>query len=247
MNWILICNGAHNGQFNMEFDLKLADECSDNTAYLRFYQWLPYAISLGANQLFNDINLVKAANDNIDVVKRPTGGRAVLHAEELTYSVIIPTASGLTPHEIYNKISLALVRGLIKYDSNLKNIKLENRQPDFSSLLKNPFGVICFASTAKHEVKYNGKKLVGSAQRRFKKVTLQHGSILVGAFHRYLLDYLNCDEKTKTELKQKMIDKTIELETILKRKVDYSQLIDSLVKGFEDEWEIKFVDQIKKK
>lgn len=247
MNWILICSGADNGQFNMEFDLKLAGQCPNNTAYLRFYRWLPYAISLGVNQSFNDINLVKAANNNIDVVKRPTGGRAVLHAEELTYCVVIPSSFGLTPREIYNKISLALVRGLIEYDSNLKNVKLENWQPDFFSLLKKPSGVICFASTAKHEVKYNGKKLVGSAQRRLKKVTLQHGSILVGTFHRYLSDYLNCDEKTKIELKQEMIDKTIELETILKRKVDYSKLIDSLVKGFEDEWKIKFVNQVKKK
>lgn len=240
MKWHFIDSGFNTGEFNMKFDLELANHCKKDDAYFRLYRWKPYCISIGANQSFEDINLEKAKNDGIDVVKRPTGGRAILHAEEWTYSVIYPMNYEYSPKEIYHKISRALIKGLEIYDNIFTNCELENIQPNFPKLLEEPTGVLCFASTAKNEVKFDGKKLIGSAQRKLNNSILQHGSILCGSFHQKLADYLYVDEETKIALHNELNLKTIEMETILNKKIDYEELKNCLVKGFEKEWQIQF-------
>lgn len=241
MNWKLIESGSLTGQENMDLDVELATHCSNNEAYFRLYRWTPYCITLGANQKFDDINLEKSKKDGIDVVKRPTGGRAILHAEEITYSVVIPLSCGMSPKEIYAKISNSLVRGLIEYDNQLaEHIELENVQPNFPDLLKDPSGVLCFASTAKSEVKFDSKKIIGSAQRKMGNTVLQHGSILCGSYHQKLADYLNVDDVLKKLLKEELSNKTVELESILKNSTDYDKLAEGLVQGFEKDWNISF-------
>lgn len=224
----------------MDFDLELARSCSLNDAYLRFYRWQPYCISLGANQKQEEVDTGKCKSDKIDIVRRPTGGRAILHAEEITYSVVLPLTGEKTPREIYSKISHALATGLRIYDERLSEIELESAQPNFPALLKQPSGMLCFASTAKSELKYAGKKIVGSAQRKLDKVILQHGSILCGKFHRKLPEYLVESDENKILLKNELEEKTIEIETILNRATDYEKLVDSLILGFEKEWQVNF-------
>jgi len=225
----------------MQIDFSIARNLADNEAFFRLYRWKPVCISLGANQKETEIDFQKTRRDNIDVVNRPTGGRAILHAEEWTYCAAIPLSINLTPHQIYAKISLALINGLVKYAPSLKQkLELENLQPNFPSLLKQTSGTLCFASTAKNEVKYNGKKLIGSAQRKLTNSVLQHGSILVGKYHRRLPEYLNTTEEERKILRTELTNKTTELETILNRKVNYSELKNSLIAGFEEEWKIKF-------
>lgn len=238
MNWNLIKDKFNTGQHNMDFDVELTKRCSNGSAFLRFYRWDPYCISLGANQKFSDIDLDKSAGDGLDVVKRPTGGRAILHAEELTYSAVIPLNSGFSNREIYTKISLALVRGLKIYDSRLDAVELENVQPNFPDLLNQPSGVLCFASTAKSEVKHNGKKLIGSAQRKMDSVVLQHGSILCGQYHKRLPEYLKVKESDVELLNAELSEKTTEIETIINTDVNYDKLQDALIQGFEEEWNI---------
>jgi lipoyl(octanoyl) transferase len=240
MIWQFIDSGANTGTYNMEFDLALAQSCRPEEAFFRIYRWNPYCISLGANQSFEDIDPVRTNQDGIDVVKRPTGGRAILHAEELTYSVVLPFNYELSPREIYFKISKALMRGLEIYNPLLANSELENHQPDFPKLLEEPAGVLCFASTAKNEVKFNGKKLIGSAQRKLNNVVLQHGSILCGTYHRELAGYLKCDDETSRALSTELNDKTTEIESILNEKIDYDKLKMCLKFGFELEWNVKF-------
>jgi len=240
MIWHLIDSGFGTGSFNMDFDLGLVQKVSPNDAYFRLYRWQPYCISLGANQNFSDINLDKAKADNIDVVKRPTGGRAILHAEEITYSVVLPYSHIITAKEIYQKISIALIKGLELYNPLLGKSELENLQPDFPKLLQQPSGVLCFGSTAKNEVKFGGKKIIGSAQRKLNNAILQHGSILCGTFHKYLVDYLFPDEIIKKKLADELSQKTIEIETILNEQVDYRHLKTCLIDGFEQVWQIEF-------
>ena len=81
MIWHFIDSESSSGEFNMELDVFLSEICKKDEAFFRLYRWNPYTISLGANQNINEIDLVKCKEDNIDVVKRPTGGRAILHAE----------------------------------------------------------------------------------------------------------------------------------------------------------------------
>jgi lipoate-protein ligase A len=242
MIWHFIDSGFNTGEFNMRFDLNLARNCDSDEAYFRIYRWNPYCISLGANQSFDDINLEKTNQDGIGVVKRPTGGRAILHAEELTYSGVLPLNCMYSPREVYMKISSALIRGLEIYNPILAKSELENVQPNFPKLLDEPTGVLCFASTAKNEVKFNGKKLIGSAQRKLNNVILQHGSILCGTLHRNLVNYINADDKTCNVLSSELNEKTTELQTILNEEINYEKLKTCLMMGFEFEWEMHFTN-----
>ncbi|MCB0744075.1 MAG: hypothetical protein KDC67_09235 [Ignavibacteriae bacterium] len=232
MSWQLIEYNTYSGKYNMEFDLQLVKNCFSNEAFLRFYGWEPHCISLGANQSYDDINQELTTKNNIDVVKRPTGGRSILHSDELTYSVVMPNNQQLSGRTLYEKISKAIIIGLAKYDSMLEKVMLENQQPNFQQLLNQPSGSLCFASTAKSEIKFEGKKLVGSAQRKLGNTILQHGSILIGPNHKSLVDYLNLDEELKLNLQNEMEMKTTEISTILNKHVNILELEKNIVFGF---------------
>lgn len=244
MKWKFIDSGVNTGKFNMDFDVFLAENFEKNTALLRLYRWNPYCISLGANQSFDEIDLHKTQYHQIDVVKRPTGGRAILHSQELTYSVIYPIEMQTSAKNIYNEINLALRKGLIKYDSKLVEIDLQHVQPDFKEIYKKEIGAICFAVSAKSELNFSGKKLVGSAQRKMGNVILQHGSILCGDYHMRIIDYLKINEIKKKEIRDEISLTTIDLKTALNIDIDYGKLNSSVLAGFEEHFSSVF-EQIK--
>lgn len=240
MNWKYLNTGFNSGQFNMDFDLFLVKNILPGEKILRIYRWKPHCISLGFNQSEKSLNLPKLKNDNIDYVKRPTGGRAILHSEELTYSVIYSLNSEQTVKELYREINLALKDGLSFYDNRLKQIELEHRQPDFSSLYKQEKGLICFAAAAKDEINFSDKKLIGSAQRKIGNVLLQHGSILCGENHKKIVDYLNLKNESLEKIENEIDKTTISLQEILDTPVDYERLTVSIVKGFEKHFKMNF-------
>ncbi len=239
--WQYRNTGFHDGTYNMEYDEHLAHQLQDGKILptLRIYGWKPHCISLGYNQNENEINKEQCKKLGIDIVRRATGGRAILHAEELTYSVVM-FAENFSIQEMSASISKALVRGLQLLGAN---VEYSTTQPKFSSLYKNPTSVPCFTSSAKYEIHFQGKKLVGSAQRRFssphaKEVLLQHGSILIGTAHKKLTDVLVIDEKTKMIIQQELQEKTTELSTILKKNISFDEVAEAIKKGFEEEWMI---------
>ncbi len=229
----------------MDLDVQLANEFNNSQVIFRVYRWKPYCISLGANQNFDEINIDKAKFNNIDIVKRPTGGRAILHSEELTYSVIYPIDYNTSAHDLYNQINLALKKGLINYNSLLSKIELEHQQPDFKQFYKEDRSAICFAVSAKSEINFNNKKLVGSAQRKLGRVILQHGSILGGDYHLKIADFLNLNEDRRAQIKNEIVNSTIDLKSILNEEIDYSKLSSSLKQGFEEHFKIRFQNDIK--
>ncbi|MGQ9798321.1 MAG: lipoate--protein ligase family protein [Ignavibacterium sp.] len=232
MNWEVILSGENTGKFNMDFDLELA-KSFPSTPVLRLYRWKPYCISLGANQKIDEINFEKAKADNIDVIKRPTGGRAILHSEELTYSVVFPIELNYSAKAIYNEINLALKAGLTFYNSSLEQLELEHDQVDFKNFYKEDKSAICFAVSSKSEINFNDKKLVGSAQRKIGKVVLQHGSILCGDYHLRITDYLNFDDKRRVEIRNEIARTTIDLKSILNQEINYEHLSDCIIQGFK--------------
>lgn len=240
MKWSFVDTGFNTGKFNMDFDLQLVSQSENNESVLRFYRWKPFCISLGANQPFNSINLKKTEQSGLDVVKRPTGGRAILHAEELTYSVVHPITSEFSPKVLYKEINLALKRGLSCYNPTLQKLGLENIQPHFPSFYKEAKSDLCFAVSAKSEINFEGKKLVGSAQRKIGNVVLQHGSILCGTFHKKLIEYLELSMEERADVKREIDSTTTELETVLNSKTDYEKLTISLKLGFENHFNISF-------
>ena len=210
---------------------------------LRLYRWKPWAISLGYNQDESDINVARAISEGIDVVRRPTGGRAILHAEELTYCVIME-AGRRSILQVYNEISRALVRGLALYGVS---VSLQKSQPDFREEYRQSSSIPCFSSSARYEIEWRGRKLVGSAQRRFgsgdRDVVLQHGSILCGPAHRLLSRYLAVqDAAGVSRVERDLAEHTVDLAELGGGPVDLGRLTRCIQQGFEEEWQIMFAD-----
>ena len=164
-----IDTGYNNAFTNMAIDEVLL---SSRVPVLRFYQWEPCAVSIGRYQDRNEIDIEYCTDNNIDVVRRITGGKAVLHEKELTYTFIIDKE--LMPRSIiesYKSISSAIIQGLrtLGLKPEMNSSKVENRD--------NP---VCFQEASFNELTINRKKFVGSAQVRKNGKLLQHGSILTG-------------------------------------------------------------------
>ena len=210
-----IDTGINTGLFNMATDFFMARNHLANPVF-RIYRWKPYCISLGYHQKLEEIDIARCKKDGVDIVRRETGGRAVYHSEEITYSMIIPKTSKFYSDsilEVYNKISSVLVKALKL--SGVVNAELESgKAPDFKELYKEKISSVCFSSTSTYEVVVNRKKLVGSAQKRLKDSVLQHGSILFGKKHLELIDYLNVAEDRKPRLKKMTVNKTTTIEDV---------------------------------
>lgn len=240
MIWKFFDTGINTGSHNMDFDLMLAKSLKSDEAILRLYEWKPYCISLGANQTEETLNLDNVLVDKIDVVKRPTGGRAILHSEELTYSVIYPSNKNYSKNDLYREVNLALKKGLVFFDRKLSDIDLENNSPHFPSFYKEEKSAVCFSVSSKYEINYHGKKLVGSAQRKIGNVILQHGSILCGHYHKKIVEYLNLQKLSPDNLRNEMDETTIDLKEILKYKIDIEKLKYSVRSGFEQHFDFSF-------
>jgi len=240
MIWKFTDTGFNNGSFNMEFDLLFAKNLKPDEAILRFYRWKPFCISLGSNQTEDALREDKISYDGIDVVKRPTGGRAILHADELTYSVVYPVKD-ISIRNLYRDINLAITKGLSHFDNHLRSLELEHNETHFPSFYKKDKSAICFAVSSKNEINYEGKKLVGSAQRKLGDVVLQHGSILCGNYHKRITEYLSLHDESLREIKKEMNETTTDLKEILNKPVEFDRLTASIKKGFEDHFKAEFL------
>jgi lipoate-protein ligase A len=244
MQWILLTGGDSPGDVNMKVDESTARALADGVGgpALRLYGWKPWAISLGHHQNIAEIDVDRAAADGIDVVRRPTGGRAILHAEELTYCVVMP-ADRRSVLDAYNEISAALIEGLRLFGVETT---LQKSQPRFSDQYRDPTSVSCFSSSARYEIEWRGRKIVGSAQRRFsgrmREVVLQHGSILCGPAHLRLAEYLRMgDRRTLERAAEALRRHTTDLSAVTGRSVDRDRLAMALQEGFERAWKVQFV------
>ncbi len=189
-----IDTGAGSGRFNMDLDMRLMQSLSDGTfrqafgsgsCLWRFYSWAPAAVSLGRNQDPAEIDAGKCLADGIDVVLRPTGGRAVFHADEVTYSFFAET--GESNETIYRIVHEAIGRALEKAGVVPDFCR---SQPDFRKRYATAEAVTCFTASAKYELQVDGRKIVGSAQRRRGNALLQHGSMPLTGRHREIIRYI---------------------------------------------------------
>ena len=171
--WRLIDTPPAPGAWNMAVDEALAASVAGGGApVLRFYRWEPACLSLGRNQPARGrYDLAALAAAGIDVVRRPTGGRAVLHRRELTYSVAAPVALLGPQRHAYAAINRALVAGLRRLGAAASLHPATDARAPLPSLAP------CFAEPVEGEVVAAGRKLVGSAQRLLGSVILQHGSL----------------------------------------------------------------------
>ncbi len=236
MMWDFLNTGFHTGAFNMDLDQSLADKLlgGEGNPTLRLYGWNPPAISIGYNQSMDDFDMRKLREAGVDIVRRPTGGRAILHAHELTYSVVLKTGNR-TLREIYRWINEALLRGLHVLGIDAQ---LVDASSSVDAMYRSPSSIPCFASSSKSEIQFKGRKLLGSAQRRYTDVVLQHGSFLLGPQHRRLMEFLSRPPERQAE--ESLSARAIDAETILGRHVTFEEAAAAVKLGFERSPGIEF-------
>jgi len=238
--WRLILHPPYPGAWNMSIDEALLESVSAHKQppTLRLYDWFPYALSLGYAQTVSDINPKALKLKGWELVRRPTGGRAILHADELTYSITAPINNPIlhgTVIESYHRISTALIGSLRLIGINAGS-KLKNKNE--SHLSNDP---ACFRYPSDYEITYDDKKIIGSAQARKKGGILQHGSIpLFGEITR-IIEVLNYPSETaKQDARQNLANRATTIESVLGHIVSWSQMAEAIREGFQDNLNVKF-------
>lgn len=230
----------------MALDMAMTEAaaCGAVPPTLRLYQWCPWAISLGYHQSGQDIDVQRCRADHIDVVLRPTGGRAILHANEITYAVALPPSSRYFSDDVlsvYEIISRALIRAL---ESLGLHVDFERAKKAPQDLTRGDLSTLCYASSVQYEISIAGRKLVGSAQRRIHGSALQHGSILIGAEHLHITKYLSAkSESWRDRVRHYMQKNTISLNQVSDLNINYNLLASALKSGFQQALGIRFVEQ----
>src|SRR3972149_1884626 len=203
--WRLLITQPTDGPLNMAIDEAILPGVAEGAPppTLRFFAWEPPCLSLGYSQPVTDVDMDHLKARGYDIVRRPTGGKAILHTDELTYSVITPqtdprVAGGIV--ESYRRVSEE------KKQNNSANSAL-------SAAKVNP---VCFETPSNYEITVIGKKLVGSAQARKQGVVLQHGSLpLTGDIARICAVLTFGDEAARERAKERVRARAITLELAL--------------------------------
>ena len=181
--WNYIDSGPNLGVYNMALDEELLAraQAGEDRPVLRLYAWQPAAVSLGRFQKRETaVNDEACRRLGLDIVRRITGGRAVLHDKELTYSIIARTDNPLFPGNVlgtYKVIAAGLLAGLRNLGIPAEIVARGSRHAE--RVEKNAKDAACFSSPSWYEILVQGRKIVGSAQRRVSGAFLQHGSILM--------------------------------------------------------------------
>lgn len=230
--WRLIIERApRTGAWNMALDEAIMDAVAagDSLPTLRFYAWEPPCLSLGKRQPLDGVDLERCRADGIDVVRRATGGFAILHTDELTYSVAVrpddPRADGAIL-DAYRKLSQGLLAGL----------RLLGAAPEMSPVV--PGGVhnasaACFEMPSAYEIVVGHQKLIGSAQARPAGRVLQHGSLpLTGNIAR-VVPYLAYErEEERAALAAHLRERATTVSDALRRTVRYDEAAEAMARGF---------------
>jgi lipoate-protein ligase A len=241
MEYLFLDSGTNTAAWNMACDEFLANraQAEPGVFRLRFYQWSPEAMSIGHSQKCAvEADRERLHRDGLDFVRRPTGGRSVLHHRELTYSVILNTGeilAGGDRKQHYADIHRAFRTGLQRQFPDVLGADAGYRGD-----ARQGRALPCFATSIHTEIVRQGKKIMGSAQRAWGKVLLQHGSLKLGEPELNLVDYMPGSLVRKKELCE-----------ILAQHQGYlpwagtgenlSRLKEDILAGFEVEYKSKFI------
>jgi lipoate-protein ligase A len=220
------------GAENMALDEAILDclPYPDSPPILRVYGWDPPCLSLGVAQPAAEVDRERLTARGWDLVRRPTGGRAILHTQELTYSVIAGSrreeiAGGVL--ESYRRLSQALIAGLSHLGLSLQVGEVA------TPAAPAPVDPVCFQTPSAFEVLASGRKLVGSAQVRRREGVLQHGSIpLSGDLGAICEALVYPDEQARRQAAGRVRDRATTVTGVLGRKVGWQEAADALAFGF---------------
>lgn len=248
--WRLVISQPARGAWNMAVDEAILESVilMESLPTLRLYAWDPACLSLGFSQSLTDVNVDAINKHGWEITRRITGGRAILHTDELTYSVIgLQTESRLKGGvmESYRTISGALLRslellGVPAVAQAIKVAELDSTVSINTNINLNP---VCFEVPSNYEITVNRKKLVGSAQARRKIGVLQHGSIPLSGDITRITRILNFpDEDQQIQAGKRLFSRATTIEQVLNKQIGWDAAADALQVAFSEVLNIQFVE-----
>jgi len=238
-HWRLILSAPMAGPENMALDEALLESAGDGEGLptLRLYAWDPPCLSLGYAQPVAQVDRTALQRLGWDLVRRPTGGRAILHTDELTYAVIAPLrgpifAGGVLPS--YRRISAAGSQGLSQ-----RGLPIEVQPGGQPSPSVDP---VCFHNPAPHEITAVGKKLLGSAQLRRRRSALQHGALPLRGDLGRICQALRYSDGGRRAARRELRARAVSLEGALGRTVSWDCAAQALAEGFRQALGARFIE-----
>lgn len=227
------------GASNMAVDCAImaAVAIGDQPPTLRLYGWDPFCLSLGYGQRTRDVDFDALESRGWDLVRRPSGGQAILHGDELTYSFSLPLDHPLAGGDIvesYRRISAGLLRALeilgLDADAPHQGERVQGADP----------GPVCFEMPSHYEVSVGGRKLIGSAQLRRRGALLQHGTLpLFGDLAR-ICDVLRFEsEAQRTLRKRKVVERALTVAEAAGKPLSWSAAASALEQGFASAFDLE--------
>jgi lipoate-protein ligase A len=222
--WRLLQTGYNTASVNMAVDraVLVANSEAKVPPTVRFFGWKPSAISIGYFQsLEEEVDLDNCKRFGVDYVRRVTGGGAVFHEDELTYSIVISESHPGIPKNImqsYGRICGALIKGL-------KNLGIKS---DYVPI---------------NDIVASGKKISGNAQTRKNRTVLQHGTILLDVDVDKMFSLLKVpNEKIKDKLIADVKQRVTSVKHILGEDVGFEETAEAMKVGFEEEFNVELVE-----
>ena len=241
--WRLLLSPAADGPTNMAVDEAVLQAVALEAAppTLRFFRWAPPCLSLGYAQPLGDADPARLRERGWDVVRRPTGGRAILHTDELTYSVIAPmdeprVRCGVL--ESYRQLSAGLLHGL-----GLLGLRVQADQEHLPGSAAEPRGPVCFEVPSSYEITAGERKLLGSAQVRKRGVVLQHGTLpLAGDIARICEALHFASEADREAARQRVRRRATTVSDVLAQAVGWEQAAAAMRRGFMEALNLQLED-----
>ena len=240
---LIIEESPRSGPSNMAIDQAIAEACAagNSPPTLRFYQWQPPAISIGRHQDVAEIDHERVAELGYEIVRRSTGGRAILHIDELTYSVAASKEHPLMHGGImdsYLRISNALLAGLQKL-----NVAADKAGSDVRA--GKDVSAACFEVPSAYEISVGQRKLLGSAQSRRAGYVLQHGTLPLTGDVTRLISLLALSTTEKSALSEQLADRACTLAYALQvddasPQLHFGLVASAICDGFRDELGLEF-------
>ncbi len=242
--WRLILSRPLSGADNMALDEAILEAvgAGDSTPTFRLYAWNPPCISLGYAQAIKDVDRTLLSDRGWDLVRRPTGGRAILHTDELTYSIHAPADHPHLQGDVltsYRYLSIGLIKGL-----ELLGVETEvqpSHPPTQGDKLVDP---VCFVAPSAYEITHEGKKLLGSAQTRRKQSILQHGTLpLVGDITRICEALAYEDKPARHQAASQVLERATTVERASAHVVSWDEAAQAMVNGFVHALGFEFTEE----
>jgi lipoate-protein ligase A len=238
--WRLILSPPADGAANMAIDEAMLEAVSEGSmpSTLRLYAWEPACLSLGYAQASSEVDAERLTTHGWSIVRRPTGGRAILHIDELTYAIAAPTSDLQVEGGVlasYRRLSAGLLAGLRQLGLAPE---VRDAEPVGDDERADP---VCFEVPSAYEITVGGRKLVGSAQLRRQGGVLQHGSLpLTGDIGRIctVLDFP--DEATRRLRIERLRSRAATAEGLLGRPVAWAEAARAIQAGFSEALGLRF-------